>query len=126
MLNKKELQKFEKLLLAERERLTGNIRSIEDESRHDTGRDSGIDLAGYAETGTDNFERETALNIASVESERLAEIDDALKRIADGTYGICEGSGKPIPKKRLEVFPSARYCVEYQEEIERAQKQRMY
>jgi RNA polymerase-binding transcription factor DksA len=126
MLTKKELQKFEKLLIAERDRLTGNIRSIEDESRHDNARESGIDLAGYAETGTDNFERETALNIASVESERLAEIDDALRRIADGTYGVCEGSGKPIPKKRLEVFPSARYCVEYQEELERAQKQRTY
>lgn len=126
MFSKKELQKFEKLLLAERDKLTGNIRSIEDESRHDNARESGIDLAGYAETGTDNFERETALNIASGESERLAEIDDALKRIKDGSYGVCEGSGNPIPKKRLEAFPSARYCIEFQEELERGQRQRSY
>jgi DnaK suppressor protein len=123
---KKDFQKFEKLLLAERDRLTKSIRSIEDESRHDSARETGIDLAGYAETGTDSFERETALNIASSESDRLAEIGDALKRIEDGTYGICEGSGKPIPRKRLEAFPSARYCIEYQEELERAQRHRNY
>lgn len=119
LLTKKEMQKFEKLLIAERDRLMGNIRNIEDESRHDTTREAGVDLAGYAESGTDNFEREISLNIASGESERLNEINDALERIKIGTYGVCEGSGKPIPKKRLEVFPAARYCVEYQSELER-------
>jgi RNA polymerase-binding transcription factor DksA len=125
-LTKKELQKFEKMLLEERERLVGNIRSVEETSRNESVRDTGADLSSYAETGTDSFEIETQLNIASAESDRLKEIDDALARIARGTYGICEGSGKPIPKKRLEVFPAARYTVEYQEEIERQQRQGRY
>ena len=121
MLTKAELKKFESLLLEERDRLLGSIRNIEEASRTESGRDSGGDLASYAESGTDSFEMETALNIASGESKRLMDINDALNRIKNGTYGICEGSGKPIPKKRLEVFPAARYCVEYQEELEREQ-----
>jgi DnaK suppressor protein len=109
-------------LLDEREKLVGSIRRIEDASRNESGRDHGGDLSSYAESGTDNFDLETALNIASGESDRLAEIEEALARIKAGTYGICEGSGKPIPLKRLEVFPAARYTVEYQEELERQQK----
>jgi len=121
-MNKRELKRFEKMLLDERARLLKSIRNIEDESRAEGNRERSSDLSSYAESGTDNFELETALNIASSESERLAEIDDALQRIKDGTYGICEGSGKPIPKKRLEAFPAARYCVEYQEELEKQQR----
>lgn len=118
-MNKRDLKKFEKLLLEERARLLGSIKNIEDESRHANGQDSSGDLTSYAEAGTDSFDMETALNIASGESERLAEIDDALQRIKDGTYGICEGTGDPIPKKRLEVFPAARYTVAYQEQLEK-------
>ena len=118
-MNKRDLKRFEKKLLEERARLTGSIRNIEDASREESGQHSGGDLSSYAESGTDNFELETALHIASGESERLQEIDDALQRIKDGTYGICEGTGKQIPKKRLEAFPAARYCVEYQEQLEK-------
>ncbi len=121
ILTKTELKKFEKMLLEERARLVGSVRSIEEASRTETGRDAGADLTSYAESGTDSFELETSLNIASGESQRLMDIADALQRIQNGTYGVCEGSGKPIPKKRLEAFPAARYCVEYQEELEREQ-----
>ncbi len=126
VLNKTELKKFEKLLLEERERLLNSIENIEEASRTESGRDNGGDLTSYAETGTDSFGMETALNIASGESQRLMDINDALQRIKRGTYGICEGSGKPIPKKRLEAFPAARFCVEYQEELERDQTGRRY
>ena len=121
MLTKTELKKFEKMLLEERDRLMGSVRSIEEASRTEASRDNGGDMTSYAESGTDSFELETSLNIASGESQRLMDIADALQRIKNGTYGICEGSGKPIPKKRLEAFPAARYCVEYQEELEREQ-----
>ena len=119
MMNKSDLKKFEKLLLDERERLLRSIRNIEETTRNESGRDNGGDLASFAEKGTDSFELDTALNIASNASERLMEINEALLRIKNGTFGVCEGSGKPIPKKRLEVFPAARYTVEYQEELER-------
>ena len=123
-MNKTDLKKFEKLLLEERERLLRSIRNIEETTRNESGRDNGGDLASFAEKGTDSFELDTALNIASNASERLMEINEALLRIKNGTFGVCEGSGKTIPKKRLEVFPAARYTVEYQEELEREQSQR--
>ncbi len=118
-MTKAELKKFEKLLLDERTRLTGSIRNIEEASRSEAGRDKDGDLASYAETGTDNFELETALNIASGESEWLRNIDEALRRIESGEYGICERCEQPILKKRLEVFPSARYCIKCQSEFEK-------
>ena len=118
-MNKREQKRFEKLLLAERERLDGSIRTIEESSRSESGREGVGDFASYAESGTDNFERETALNIASGESEWLNEVSDALRRLHDGTYGTCEECQEPIPKQRLEVFPSARHCVGCQEKFER-------
>lgn len=120
-MNKRDAKKFEKLLMEERNRLVGSIRNIEEDSRHAAGRDSSGDLSSYAESGTDNFDLETSLNIASGESEWLNEVSDALIRLEKGTYGICEGCEKPIPKKRLEVFPSARYCVGCKEELEKEQ-----
>jgi len=118
-MNERELKKFEKMLMAERDRLFRNIRNIEEVSRTGYGQDHGLDLTSFAETGTDSFDLETSLNIAGTESEQLLEIDEALERIKRGTYGICEGSGRVIPKKRLEAFPAARYCIEHQERLER-------
>src|SRR3569832_679488 len=112
-MTKKELSHFEKLLLDEREKLVGTIRRIEDTSRNESGRDNGGDLSSYAESGTDNFNLETALNIASGESDRLMEIEEALARIKDGTYGTCEGSGKPIPLKHQENNPTTHKNEKY-------------
>lgn len=125
-MGKRDLKRFEKLLLEERDRLIASIHNIEVTSRTESGHDNGADLASYAEIGTDSFNLETALNIASSESERLRDVLDALDRIKSGAYGICEGSGKTIPKKRLEAFPSARYCVEYQEDLEKEASMNSY
>lgn len=118
-MNKRDAMKYEKLLLAERERLSNGIRNIEESALHESVRETTGDLYSYAETGTDNFERETALNIATNESARLRDVEDALKRIDEGNYGICEGCECQIPKKRLEVFPAARYCIECKSKIEK-------
>lgn len=112
------LEKFRKLLLEERDRLVSSISNAEQTSRSEADRDPGLEMSDYAEVGTDNFNLETMLSIASSDSERLREVMDALQRVDNGTYGICEGSGKPIPIKRLEAIPSARYCIEYQNELE--------
>ena len=122
-MNKRDMKKFEKSLIEERERLAASIRSIEDASRHEAGRENSGDLSAYAEAGTDSFELETALHIASDESSRLADIEEALRRIEEGSFGTCEMCEKEIPVKRLEVFPAARCCVQCQEQIEK-QKQR--
>jgi len=118
-MNKKEAKKFEKMLLEDLGRLSDGIRKIEESALHESVRETTGDLYSYAETGTDNFERETALNIATGESQRLRDVTDALQRIANGTYGVCEGCEEPIPKKRLEVFPAARYCIKCKSKLEK-------
>lgn len=72
-----------------------------------------------ADAGSDAYDRDFALSLLSQEQDALFEIDEALKRIAKGTYGICEMSGKQIPKARLEARPFARCTVECQNEIEK-------
>ncbi len=72
-----------------------------------------------ADIGTDNYEIENTLGLMDSERKILAEIDDALRRIEEGTYGICEGSGEPIPRERLEAIPWARYCVAYASLLEK-------
>src|SRR6185295_13007643 len=103
-MNKKEAKKFEKLLLEEGERLGMGIRRLEEETLYQTATDQTADIASYAEVGTDNFERETALSIASGEAQRLRDVAEALERIKSGNYGDCESCEKPINPKRLEVF----------------------
>lgn len=120
-MNKKDLKKFEKLLKERREEITEGLDRMKGDLLYQkmTDRPTG-DVDAAAEIGTDSFERETALRVYGNESEELYEIDQALKRIEEGNYGVCEGTGKPIPKKRLEAFPTARYCVEYQAELEKS------
>lgn len=72
-----------------------------------------------ADAGSDAYDRDFALSLLSQEQDALFEIDEALKRIAKGTYGTCEMSGKSIPKARLEARPFARFTVECQNEIEK-------
>ena len=119
-MNKREMQKFEKTLLAERERLVRGIRKLEEDTLYQPASDNTADLTSYAEVGTDNFDRETALNIASTEAERLREVNEALGRIKDGTFGICGSCNAEIPKKRIEFYPAARHCVECQSKIEKS------
>jgi len=72
-----------------------------------------------ADAGSDSYDRDFALNLLSQEQDALFEIDEALKRISRGSYGVCEMSNKAIPKARLEARPFARFTVECQNEIER-------
>ena len=70
------------------------------------------------DAGSDAYDRDFALNLLSQEQDALYEIEEALKRIANGTYGVCEMSGKPIPEARLEAIPFARLTVDCQEKVE--------
>ena len=72
-----------------------------------------------ADSGTDNFDRDFALSLLSSDQDALYEIEAALKRIEKNTYGVCELTGKPIPKARLEAIPWARFTVEAQTQLER-------
>jgi RNA polymerase-binding transcription factor DksA len=76
-----------------------------------------------ADAGSDAYDRDFALSLLSQEQDALYEIDQALKRIDLGTYGICEMSGKPIGHPRLEAIPFARFTVECQSQLEKQNKQ---
>jgi RNA polymerase-binding protein DksA len=84
--------------------------------------DASEDTPGYsihmADAGTDSFDRDLTLGIASFEQEALYEVDAALKRIEDGTYGVCELTGRPIPWKRLEAIPWTRFSIEAETQLE--------
>jgi RNA polymerase-binding transcription factor DksA len=71
-----------------------------------------------ADAGTDNFDRDFALSIASSEQEALYEIDQALNRIREGSYGICELTGKPIEPERLKAIPWTRFSAAAEKELE--------
>lgn len=75
-----------------------------------------------ADAGSDAYDRDFALSLLSQEQDALYEIDQALKRIELGTYGICEMSGKPISHARLEAIPFARFTVECQSQLEKQNK----
>jgi RNA polymerase-binding transcription factor DksA len=77
-----------------------------------------------AELGSETFERELELTTLTIVEGELKDIDDALRRLDDGTYGICEECGKPIDEARLEAVPWARYCVVDQARVERALSRR--
>jgi DnaK suppressor protein len=75
-----------------------------------------------ADAGSDAYDRDFALSLLSQEQDALYEIDQALKRIELGTYGICEMSGKTIPHTRLEAIPFARFTVQCQAQLEKQNK----
>src|SRR5207248_7633580 len=75
-----------------------------------------------ADAGADAYDRDFALSLLSQEQDPHYEIDQALKRIQLGTYGVCETSGKPIPHTRLEAIPFARFTVECQSQLEKQNK----
>ncbi|MST95143.1 MAG: hypothetical protein EXS33_07735 [Pedosphaera sp.] len=84
---------------------------------------SAEEIAGYslhmADSGTDNFDRDFALSLLSSDQDAIYEIEEALKRIEKNTYGVCELTGKTIPKARLEAIPWTRFTVQAQAQLER-------
>lgn len=85
--------------------------------------DSG-DLSISVDAGTDNFDRDFALSLLSTEQEALKEIDAAIQRIYKGTYGVCEITGQPIDKERLEAVPFTRFSLEGQKQFESTARRR--
>lgn len=126
-LNEDDLKYFETRLLDQRARIMGEMGHLESTILKVNPRDSAGDVSGgysfhMADAGTDSMEREISFDIASKEGRLLREIDDALRRIYNGVFGICELSGKPIARARLEALPWARYTVQEQENMERQQR----
>ena len=110
-----ELAEFRQILLAKRAELVGDVDHMTSEALRDSqpgglGSLSKVPIH-MADVGSDNWEQEFTLGLVANERQRLKEIDAALQRIADHTYGICESTHKPIGKQRLRAKPWARYCI---------------
>jgi len=110
----KQLKQQLNRLLILRERVTGEILSINRDSLASNDRDPSL-----SDQGTDTFDREFALNQLSNEQDVLFEIDEAIRRLEKGTYGICEMYEEPINIERLEALPYVRYSIKAQSEIEK-------
>lgn len=118
-----KFRRFYKLLLELRSHVTGQLDTHTEDTLKRSAKDDAGDLSSYgqhmADAGTDTFDRDFALSLVSSEQEALSEIESAIRRIKDGSYGICEITGKPIAKERLLAVPFTRYSAEAQKEIER-------
>lgn len=122
-LTKKEIELHRDMLYKLRDRVIDEISFLANDNLNKSSKDASGDLSSYsfhmADQGTDNFDREFAASLLNSEHDVLYEIDEALRRIEQGAYGICEQSGEPIERERLRALPFARYCVAVQAEIER-------
>jgi RNA polymerase-binding transcription factor DksA len=116
-------RRYYRILVDMRAQLTEGIERHSEESLKRSAKDDAGDLSAYgqnmADGGINTFDRDFVLSLVSSEQEALSEIDSAIKRIRDGTYGICEVTGKPIAKERLLAVPFTRYSTEAQKEIEK-------
>jgi len=112
---KPEWQTYYECLLQLRDQLLNQMSGLAKESAQE--------MPGYslhmADSGTDNFDRDFALSLLSSDQDAVYEIEEALKRIEKKTYGVCELTGKPIPKARLEAIPWTRFTVDAQAQLER-------
>ena len=118
-LKKSEIEKFKKRL----EEIRAEMTKLVEEATSDVKAEP--EAKGYsqhqADEGTDDFDRMVSLKLTDKEIELLHQIDRALEKIEDGTYGICDISGEEIPIKRLEAIPYATMTVTAQEKFEKGQ-----
>lgn len=111
-----------RLLEAERDRLLAMRNGHHTEHLETSLQDSTSELSSFdqhpGDVATETAEREKDLSVLEHIDAQLREVTDAFQRLDDGRYGICEGTGEPIPDERLEAEPTARYTVEYKARLE--------
>jgi DnaK suppressor protein len=117
-MSKADIKFYKALLVAEREKIGGDISSISKDTLKRSQRDASGDLSGYsfhmADNASDNYDVEFSLGRASEEQKLLYVIDDALRRMQEGTYGCCQQCNNNIAKNRLQALPHAALCIECQ------------
>lgn len=106
-LDRKTIAKFKKLLLKQREEIVSGVKQMVESSK-EMGQDGIQDIGDEA---ANIYNKQVLLSLNENERTRLQEVDEALDRIENGSYGICEECGGPISLKRLDVRPVAKYCV---------------
>ena len=120
---KKQANEYRKLLLKLKERLTEDIKHISEDTFKKSQKEASGDISGYtlhmADLATDAYDREFSLGLASNDRNALVQIDDALKRIDEGAFGVCEKCKNPIAKVWLKALPFACLCLKYQRSQEK-------
>lgn len=117
--NKRELDRFKQILLEKRSELFGDMSQMESGALRSSSGGLSHTPQHFAEQGSDSYDQSLSLDLAAADRRLIVEIDAALQRIADKTFGICELTGKPIKKTRLEELPWARHSIEAARELER-------
>ncbi len=114
-MNKKDREEFKRLLLRRRAQLSSEVEKMAEETLRHNRQDAAGDLSSMpihmADIASDNFEKELNLDFIQMESAEVRDMDEALVRIEEGTFGTCESCDKPIPKARLRAVPHARLCI---------------
>lgn len=123
-LNRKQLEHYQALLIEKMKEILGDVSSLEQTLSPNSGDVSSMPVH-LADMGTDSYEQAFNLDLMAEERKTLVEIQHALTRIQNGTFGLCEGLGSPIEKKRLEAIPWTRYSLEYARMIESGQAMRV-
>ncbi len=122
-LRTEELAYFRKKLLEKRNELFNNVQTMESEALRKNRSEAAGDLSQMpihmADIGTDNYEQEFSIGLIQNERVLLKEIDDALRRIQEETYGVCLATHQPISKARLRAKPWASFCIEYKRSQEK-------
>ena len=116
-LSKKQLDDYRQQLIDKMQEILGDVSSMEESAFQSSG-DLSSTPVHLADLGTDNYEQEFNLKLVAEERKMLIEIQQAMGRIADGSFGICEGLGIPIEANRLEAIPWTRYSLEYARMLE--------
>lgn len=121
-MNKKAGMEYKKKLLELREKISEEIKHLGEYSMNKSQRDASGDLSAYtfhmADVASDSFDRDFSLDRVSEEQKMLYFIDEALKKIEDGSYGNCECCGEKISKERLKAIPYTKLCRNCQQKLE--------
>ena len=117
-----EVAQYKKMLLSLRERLVGKVDFMQGETLKKSRQDASGDLSNVpihmADVGTDNYERDIMIELIQNGEEGVRNIDIALEKIEEGTFGVCELCAKKINKERLKAVPYAKLCIDCQREEE--------
>ena len=113
-MKKEQIKKYPQVLLKMKDELTSNVSHEEKE-----GRDAvTVEAKDFGDMATEAYGQEMSFAVSDAGRKKLRDVEDALRRINDGTFGNCEKCSKPIDEGRLGVVPQARLCISCQESAE--------
>jgi RNA polymerase-binding transcription factor DksA len=117
-----ELERYREKLQALAARLRGNVSGLREETLRKGGGEASGSLSNAplhpADLGTDHFDHETNLGLLELQGQTLSEVNAALQRIREGTFGACLECGGPISRGRLEALPYTPYCIHCAQEVQ--------